>query len=125
ELVVPAELWHRTDGAEGMRRLLASGVPFDGAFCFNDNPALGAMHVLLRHGVRIPDDVAIIGFDDIEEAQFSMPPLSSIEPGRAEIARQAVELLVEQIGASGEQARPHRQVVADFTLRVRESTAGP
>lgn len=123
ELIMPASLWHRAEGAEAMRQLLAAGVPVDGVFCFNDNLAIGAMHVLLRRGVRIPDDVAIIGFDDIEEAQFSMPPLSSIEPGRNQIARTAVELLTEQVGAAA--GRVHRQVVADFAIRVRESTAGP
>jgi DNA-binding LacI/PurR family transcriptional regulator len=123
ELVAPAGLWHRAEGAEAVRRLLASEVRFDAVFCFNDNLALGAMHVLLRQGVRIPDDVAIVGFDDIEEARFSMPPLTSIEPGRDQIAGTAVELLTEQIAAKGE--RVHRQVVADFTLQVRESTAGP
>jgi DNA-binding LacI/PurR family transcriptional regulator len=122
ELVAPAGLWHRAEGAEGMRQLLESGVPLDAVFCFNDNLALGAMHMLHRHGVRIPDDVAVIGFDDIEEARFSMPPLSSVQPGRAQIARSAVELLTEQIAAKG--ARAHRQIVADFTVQVRESTAG-
>jgi DNA-binding LacI/PurR family transcriptional regulator len=123
ELVVPADPWHRTEGADAVRRLLEAGAPFDAVFCFNDNLALGAMHVLLRHGARIPDDVAVVGFDDIEEARFSMPPLTSVETGRDQIARTAVELLTEQIAAKG--GRAHRQVVADFAIRVRESTAGP
>lgn len=131
ELIAPAGLWHRAEGAAAMRALLESGAPIDGVFCFNDTLALGAMHVLLRHGIRIPDDVAIMGFDDIEEARFSMPPLSSVEPGRDQIARTAVALLTEQITTRsrtkpGEsQGGPeHRQVIAQFTIRVRESTAG-
>lgn len=123
ELVVEADLWHRSTGAEAMRTLMDSGVSFDGVFCFNDTLALGAMHVLLRRGVRIPDDVAVIGFDNIEDAKFSMPPLTSVEPGRDQIARMAVELLAEQIGTK-DAHREHRQVVADFAIQVRESTAG-
>lgn len=122
ELVAPAGLWHRAEGAEAMRRLLAAGVPLDAVFCFNDNLALGALHILHRYGVRVPEEVAIIGFDDIEEARFSLPPLTSVEPGREQIARSAVELLTEQVAAKG--GRAHRQVVADFAIRVRESTAG-
>jgi len=134
ELIAPAGLWHRAEGAEAMGRLLDSGSPIDAVFCFNDTLALGALHVLLRRGVRVPDDIAIIGFDNIEEARFSMPPLTSVDPGRDQIARTAVELLTDQITArrrrdgsvDGEKpgGRAHRQVVADFSIKVRESTVG-
>ncbi|WP_281903671.1 LacI family DNA-binding transcriptional regulator [Phytohabitans aurantiacus] len=121
ELIVPAGLWHRAEGAAAMRQLLEAGTRFDAAFCFNDTLALGAMYAVLRHGLRVPEDIAIVGFDDIEDAQYSMPPLSSIAPGREQIARAAVDLLAKRIE---EREHPHQQVVADFELRVRESTAG-
>lgn len=123
ELVVEAGLWHRSTGADAMRTLLDSGVGFDGVFCFNDTLALGALHTLLRAGLRVPGDVAVIGFDNIEDAEFSMPPLTSVEPGRDQIARTAVELLAEQIGIS-DARREHQKVVADFAIKVRESTVG-
>jgi DNA-binding LacI/PurR family transcriptional regulator len=123
ELVVEAGLWHRSTGAEAMRALLDSGVSFDGVFCFNDTLALGALHTLLRAGLRVPDDVAVVGFDNIEDAEFSMPPLTSVEPGREQIAATAVELLAEQIDSKDAQ-REHRQVVADFAIKVRDSTVG-
>jgi len=123
ELIVEAGLWHRATGAEAMSELLESGVDVDGVFCFNDTLALGAMHALLRRGIRIPDDIAIIGFDNIEDAAYSMPPLTSVEPGRDQIAETAVELLAGQIMAKGGR-QEHRQVVADFEIVVRESTVG-
>lgn len=123
KLIATAGLWHRKEGAEAMEQLLRAGAALDAVFCFNDTLALGAMHVLLRRGIRVPEDVAIIGFDDIEEARFSMPPLTSVEPGRDQIARTAVELLAEQI-TSKSGHREHQEIVADFAIQVRESTAG-
>ncbi|WP_230859615.1 LacI family DNA-binding transcriptional regulator [Actinoplanes aureus] len=113
--------WHRTAGAEAMQELLDSGTPIDAVFGFNDTLALGAMHVLLRSGRRIPEDVAVIGFDNIEETRFSMPSLSSVEPGQKQIARTAVDLLAERIGGGAEE---YREIYADFTLEIRESTIG-
>jgi len=72
-LVVPVGSWHRRNGAEGMRDFLATGIPFDGMVAFNDAIALGALRVLQESGLRIPEDVAVIGFDDIDETQYSMP----------------------------------------------------
>jgi DNA-binding LacI/PurR family transcriptional regulator len=121
-IVSPGLLWHRTAGAQAMQKLLDAGTRVDAVFGFNDTLALGAMHVLLRAGRRIPEEVAVIGFDNIEETRFSMPPLTSVEPGRVEIARAAVELLGERIGGSG--PVEHRQIYADFKLEIRESTIG-
>lgn len=123
ELIVEAGLWHRPTGADAMRRLLDSGTSFDAVFCFNDMLALGAMHVMLQRGVRVPDDVAIIGFDNVEEAEYSMPPLSSVEAGREQIAQTSVELLADQI-VTKDSNREHRDIVAEFSIVARESTAG-
>ncbi len=121
ELVIPVDLWHRADGAEAMRAVLDAGVAFDGIVAFNDSLALGALRVLLERGIRVPDDVAVIGFDDLDETRYSLPALSTINPGRSEIARTAVELLASRIG--GADAGPPREVFTDFTLVERESTA--
>jgi hypothetical protein len=80
-----------------MRELLATGVDFDAVFGLNDTLALGAMRVLQESGRRIPGDVAVIGFDDLDEAQYSLPTLSTIDPGRTEIAETAVAVLAERI----------------------------
>lgn len=122
-LVVPVDLWHRADGADAMRAVLDAGVEFDGVVAFNDSLALGALRVLLERGVRVPDEVAVIGFDDLDETRYSLPALSTIAPGRSEIARTAVELLAARIGGADE--GPPREVFTDFSLIERESTISP
>ncbi|HXH35632.1 MAG TPA: LacI family DNA-binding transcriptional regulator [Plantibacter sp.] len=113
--------WHRSDGANAMREVIASGIPFDGVVAFNDAMALGAMRVLQDAGIRIPDDVAIIGFDDLDETRYALPTLSTVDIGREEIAERAVELLVERIAATGAAPGP-RQIVSGFRVVPREST---
>lgn len=121
ELVQQVGVWHRLDGAVAMRRMLDEGLRFDGIVAFNDALALGAMRVLSERGIRMPEHVAIIGFDDIDEGRYSLPSLSTIAPGREQIARTAVELLVERIAGGDDDVAP-RRVFADFELVQREST---
>jgi len=120
ELIVEVGRWHRVDGAEAMRRVLDSGLEFDGIVAFNDSIGLGAMRVLVDAGRRVPDDVAIIGFDDIDETRYTVPALSTIDPGRSYIARRAVEVLVERM--NGLEAPP-REIPAPFVVVSRESSA--
>nr|WP_263118911.1 LacI family DNA-binding transcriptional regulator [Cellulomonas sp. RIT-PI-Y] len=121
-LVAEAGAWHRSTGDAAMTRLLDDGVEIDAVFGLNDAVALGAMHALRLHGRSIPDDVAVIGFDDIEEAAYSAPTLSSVAPGAEQIARTAVEYLLQRIeGTAPDQAR---QVVTDFSIVTRQSTGG-
>jgi len=120
ELVVEVGRWHRVDGAEAMRGVLTSGVEFDGIVAFNDSIGLGAMRVLVDAGRRVPDDVAIIGFDDIDETRYTLPTLSTIDPGRSYIARRAVEALVERMNGID---APPREILAPFVVVARESTA--
>lgn len=114
--------WHRADGAAAMRKLLASGVPFDGLFALNDELALGAMRVLQEHGVRIPQDVAIIGFDDVEDGRYSTPSLSTVDPGKRQIATAAVDALEDRIRAQGTDPLPARVLRSEFTVIQRESS---
>lgn len=120
-LVRTAAPWHRENGAEAMHQLLRENVKFDGLVALNDTLALGALRALGVAGVRVPDDVAVIGIDNIDEAQFSLPSLSTIEPGRLEIAELALEMLVERI-AEREWHQPARRVTTQFAVMRREST---
>ncbi|MFC8800049.1 LacI family DNA-binding transcriptional regulator [Promicromonospora sp. NPDC057138] len=120
-LVGPAGLWHRSTGAEAMRRMLDSGVELDAVFALNDALALGALHVLHAHRIDVPRDVALIGFDDIDDSKYSVPTLSSVDPGRDQIAHTAVRLLLARIGATGD-PEPFRRIVADSRIVGREST---
>jgi DNA-binding LacI/PurR family transcriptional regulator len=122
-LVVEVDDWFRSTGADGMRELLSRGVEFDGVVAFNDAMALGAMRVLQEAGLRLPGDVGMIGFDDLDESRYTLPALSSIDPGREEIAQVAVDYLVERIEARGDQPGP-REHLSRFTLVPRESSAG-
>ena len=122
-LVRAAAPWHRENGAEAMHALLTAHVPFDAVFALNDTLALGALRILGEAGVRVPEDVALIGFDNIDEGRFSLPSLSSVDPGRELIAETAVELLLERIHEKGER-KPPRTVKPDFRIVVRESTGG-
>jgi DNA-binding LacI/PurR family transcriptional regulator len=121
-LTIPVGTWHRRDGAEAMRAFLALGLPFDGIAAFNDTLALGALRVLQEAGLRVPEDVAVIGYDDIDETQYSMPALSTIDPGRDEIAQTAVDLLIERIEGGSAPFAP-REIAVPFRLVERESTA--
>jgi DNA-binding LacI/PurR family transcriptional regulator len=114
--------WTRTTGAAAMRAVLDRGVEIDAVFGLNDVLALGAMRVLHECGLRVPEDVAVAGFDDIEDGRFARPSLTTVEPGRVEIARSAVALLVDRLTAA--EAPSGAEVVAGFRLHVRESTAG-
>ena len=114
--------WHHVDGAQAMREVLARGIRFDGVVAFNDSIALGAMRVLQEAGYKLPDDVAVIGFDDIDEARYSHPTLSTIDPGREDIAETAVRILLERIQGGTSAARSPRQIEAPFRVVEREST---
>lgn len=113
--------WHRATGAAAMAQVLDAGARPDAVFAFNDAMALGAMHELQVRGYRIPDDVAVIGFDDIDEGKYSNPTLSSVDPGRADIARTAVTLLAERIEQRGDDL-PRRRVTTPFRIIERGST---
>lgn len=118
-LVTPAE-WRRDTGAAALANLLDSGVQFDAVFGLNDVLALGAMHELLIRGVRVPQDVAVAGFDDIDEARFASPSLTTVSPGMDEIAERSVALLLDRI-AGRETADRGVHVEAGFELKIRES----
>jgi DNA-binding LacI/PurR family transcriptional regulator len=113
--------WHRSNGATAMREFLATGVQFDAVFALNDTLALGAMRVLQEAGYRIPADVAVIGFDDLDEAQYSLPALTTIDPGRDEIADTAVRVLLERIAGTDSETLP-REILTPYRVVDREST---
>ncbi|MEU8239082.1 LacI family DNA-binding transcriptional regulator [Actinoplanes missouriensis] len=123
-LVARVERFHRADGAAAMAALLQRPRRPDAVFCFNDLLALGAIRTLLEQGVRVPEDVAVIGFDDIEDGRFSTPTLSTVAPDTARIARLAVDLLAERLGDGPAASDAPREVRVAHRLVVRESTAG-
>ncbi|PPK97730.1 DNA-binding LacI/PurR family transcriptional regulator [Kineococcus xinjiangensis] len=113
-----ADLWHLREGDEATRTLIDSGVDFDAVFAFNDTLALGAIHALRSAGREVPDDVAVMGFDNSDEGMYSIPGLTTIDPGRRRIAESAVDVLLNRIENRGSAAR---HVEVGFSVVVRES----
>ena len=122
ELTPQVAGYRRVDGAHAMETLLALPEPPDAVFCFSDLLALGALRVLAERGLRVPEDVALIGFDDIEDGRYSTPSLSTVAPAKDEIARHAVDMLHDRI--AGRDAVPARDVRVGFEIVPRESTLG-
>ncbi len=87
----------REDGRLAMQQILTTGVPFTGLLASNDLSLLGAMDVLRESGRRIPEDVAVIGFDDILEARSRLPPLTTVRLPTFTLGFQAVLSLLEII----------------------------
>lgn len=121
-LIVGTAQFHRDNGARAMESLLARPDPPDALFCYNDLLALGAMRVALSRGLRIPDDLAIVGFDDIEDGRYSTPTLTTVAPDKLSIARCAVERLIHRI-ESGDHSSP-QEIRTSHVLMLRESTQG-
>jgi DNA-binding LacI/PurR family transcriptional regulator len=120
-LAVSGGQWRRSSGAEAVEELLASGAEFDAVLSMNDTLALGAIRALTARGIRIPEDVAVAGFDNIDEASYSSPTLTTVDPNRIQIARTAVELLVKRMAGDDSE---HVEIVAPYELCTRESTLG-
>ncbi|GAA4949578.1 LacI family DNA-binding transcriptional regulator [Actinoplanes utahensis] len=103
----------------------------EAVFCANDLLALGVLQAVTRRGLRVPADLAIVGYDDIDYAAAAAVPLTSVRQPRAELGRIAAELLFEEIDSPrlpGEIDSPrqhrHRQVVFQPDLVVRQSSGG-
>lgn len=120
-LEVPVRALHRADGAAALDGLRAAGVSFDAVFCFTDQLALGALRAALRAGLRVPRDLAVTGFDDIEDGRYATPSLTTIAPDKTAIARHALECLADRLTPAGAD-RPARRITVPHRLEVREST---
>lgn len=120
EWMIRSAHYSRQDGYESARRLLALPERPDALFCYSDLLAMGAMRAVFDAGLRVPEDVAVIGIDDIEEGRFSRPTLSTISLDTAFIARESVRLISARIESPD---LPAEQVIAPHRLIARESTA--
>jgi LacI family transcriptional regulator len=110
-------------GGAAMRSLLAAGE-FTAVFAANDLCALGAMAVLRECGRSVPGDVSVVGFDGIDHARFSWPPLTTIQQPAEEMGRRAASLLVSSIEDAPMPVRD-TQVIFSPELVVRASTGPP
>jgi len=110
---------HRRDGGRSaMRQILNSGAPFTALIASNDLSCLGAIECLQEAGLIIPDDVAVIGFDDILDARSLSPSLTTIRHPTFSLGYQAVVTLLESIQGN---AKPSSRVVVPPRLIIRQS----
>ncbi len=106
--------YHGIDGGQrAMRQILNSGVSFTAVLASNDESAIGAMAALREAGLRIPQDIAIIGFDDSLEAVTQVPPLTTLHSSPFEMGFQALELLLEYI-----EGRKRDNVIVQVPMRL-------
>ncbi len=108
----------REDGRIAMQKILASGAPFTAVLASNDLSGIGAIDALTKAGHRIPEDVAVIGFDDILAARSHLPPLTTVRHPTFDVGRQALLSLLDSI--SGSQAA-HTETRVPTRLVIRQS----
>jgi LacI family transcriptional regulator len=108
-------------GYEATRLLLTRTTPPTAIFGASDDTAFGAIHALREQGLRVPDDISVIGFDDLAPAGWADPPLTTIRQPLAQMGSAAVDALVQsRLGRA-----PAAHTELSTTLVVRSSTAAP
>jgi LacI family repressor for deo operon, udp, cdd, tsx, nupC, and nupG len=107
-------------GERAAELLLSQGKPFSAVFCSNDEMAIGAMRALVSHGLRVPEDVSVVGFDDIRFARYTSPPLTTVAQPKNALGREAMSMMLELLNDA---EVPPRKRVLSADLVVRGSTA--
>ena len=121
EYQLPAANYHRANGYNATMTLLALDERPDAIFCYSDLLAMGALRAVFDAGLRVPEDIAIIGIDDIEEGRYSRPTLSTVSLDTPFIAHHAVARVLARIDDPDVAAE---EVVAPHVVVPRESTGG-
>ena len=105
-----------------IRDRLRNGPDFTAIFAFSEYSAWEVIYALNRHGIQVPRDVSVVGFDDVQSHMCFPPPLTTVHFPKRTVSTKSVELLLDRIRNSGE---AHRRLVLDSHLVVRETTAAP
>jgi DNA-binding LacI/PurR family transcriptional regulator len=104
------------------KALLARGIPFTALFAYNDISAVGAMRAFQEAGHRIPDDISVVGFDDVALSQFSIPTLTTVRQPLLKMGRIAAQTVIDRIE---ERAAFRPEIAVEPELIIRHSTAPP
>ena len=107
------------EGYKAVEKLLSSGAEFDGLFCQTDIMAIGALEALRDHHIDVPDEVAVVGHDDIMISRFGRPPLTTIHQDSVQIGEKAAELMLDMMAGNDVE---EQNVVVPVGLIRREST---
>ncbi|MFF1828409.1 LacI family DNA-binding transcriptional regulator [Paenarthrobacter sp. NPDC058040] len=121
DLLIRCERWTTESAAQALAEYLGSHPVPEALFCFTDSMALGALHVLWERGIRVPEDIAVAGFDDIADGRFAVPPLTTVSFDKRSIAVEAIRLLTERMGSRGD---AQRLVRVDYSIVERASSGG-
>ena len=119
ETMLPGDFSEASGYRAGLDLLARSERP-DAIFAANDMMALGCLFALTEHGLHVPDDIALAGFDDVPIARFASPPLTTVRVRIADLGRRAFERLVARIDGDPDEARINEQLACE--LVVRQST---
>jgi LacI family transcriptional regulator len=111
-------------GVAGFGQLQSLAERPTAVLCSNDMTAIGVLRAVYNGGMRVPQDLSVIGLDDIDFAEFTLPPLTTIRLDRTELARAAFEALRQQVEKDGKPAL-QREFLVSTSLVVRGSTAPP
>jgi DNA-binding LacI/PurR family transcriptional regulator len=120
ELIVPSG-FGVDDGHAATQELIGRGIRFDAIFALTDSAAIGALRSLAEAGRSVPEDVQVIGFDNLGDSRFTVPALTTVEPGNDEMADAIRALLMERIEARPAPV-PARVVMPRPRIVEREST---
>ena len=110
------------DGYRAAAAFFAEGVPPTAVFCYNDLVALGVMRALRERGLHVPDDVSVVGFDDLEILEYLPVPLTTVHVPKRAMGEAAAQLLIREVESKGRTAE-RRSLEA--RLVIRASTAPP
>lgn len=119
DLVIPLSGFGLEDGRAAVHELCDQGLEFDAIFAVTDVVAIGALRGLSERGISVPEDVQVIGFDNIAESAYCSPSLTTVDPRKENIARTAMSLLEQRIAGS---RNSPQEVIVPVELAVREST---
>ncbi len=119
ELLIAVESWNPSGGAEGIRRYLQTHELPEAIFCFTDAMAIGVLSALWADGFRVPDDVSVVGYDDIMESAYSVPPLTTVQFDKQALAETALSLLRQRIDDGD---KPVSSVMVPYAIVRRRST---
>jgi len=118
-LIIHAEEYEITSGLRAVKQLILSGEQFDAIYAASDMLAMGAIYELHNNGMKIPEDVAVAGCDDLEVSSILNPPLTTIYIPKYDLGVNAAKILLKQLEDKEAVIQP---ILLEHNLRIREST---
>ena len=116
--------WSPASGAQAIEKLFEQYPEMDAVFVSNDQMALGVLQMACHRGLRIPEEIGVVGFDDISESAFFWPPLTTIKQDQFDVGKVAVEEIIKIIesGWQGQETVRPKPIILTTTLVIRKSS---